>query len=154
MRPSIVFLASSLLVAGCATTDSTVPETTAPGTAQPVTSAPPSPPPAELVARVDTIDAAETAMATVADSTLADGEVRFSVQIGAFKEPANACATQTRARERYNLPVLNEFQERPGLYRIRIGSFATREEAQGHLQRMKTEFPADYKHSFILQLTR
>lgn len=154
MRPSIVFLAGSLLAGGCAATDSTVPETTAPVAAQPVTSVPPPPPPAELVARVDTIEASGLSEVMAADSTLAEGEVRFSIQIGAFKEPANASALQAQARERYPLPVLNEFQEHPGLYRIRIGSFATREEAQIQLQRMKTDFPADYKRSFILQLKR
>jgi cell division septation protein DedD len=151
MRPFIALLAGALLAAGCAATDSTVQETAAPAAVPAVTPAPP--PPSELVARVDTIEAAGLTEVT-ADSTLAEGEVRFSVQIGAFKEPANASAAQTRARERYPFPVLNEFQEHAGLYRIRIGSFATREEAQAHLQRMKTDFPADYKHSFILQLTR
>lgn len=152
MRPFIIVLGVALLAAGCGATDSTVQETAAPVNLQPVTPAPS--PPSELVARVDTIEAAETTGVIVADSTLADGVVCFSVQIGAFKEPANACAAQTLARGRYTLPVLNEFQERPGLYRIRIGSFATREEAQGHLDRMKVDFPADYRHSFILQLTR
>jgi cell division septation protein DedD len=153
MRPLFfVVMACSLFIGGCAATDSTVQETSAPVAVQEATPAPP--PPAELVARVDTIEAAGTAEAVVADSTLAEGEVRFSIQIGAFKEPANASATQARARERYTLPVLNEFQEHTGLYRIRIGSFTTREEAQSHLQRMKTDFPADYKRSFILQLKR
>jgi cell division septation protein DedD len=129
-----------------------VPETATPGTPPPQT--PAQQQPEEFVARVDTIEAAGTAGTAGTDTTLADGEVLFSIQIGAYKEPANASAAQSHARERYTLPVLNEFQERPGLYRIRIGNFATREEAAAQLARMRTAFPADYRDSFILQLQR
>ena len=157
MRPCIVVLACSLFLGGCAATDGTRNETSVPEAATPAP--PPSQPPVqqqpeEFVARVDTIEAAGTAGTAVADTTLADGEVLFSIQIGAFKEPANASATQALARERYTLPVLNEFQEQAGLYRIRIGNFVSREEATAYLVRMRAAFPADYRDSFILQLQR
>jgi cell division septation protein DedD len=157
MRPCIVVLACSLFIGGCAATDGTRHDTPATATA-PVTpppdATPAQQPPGEFVAGVDTIEAAGTAGAVVADSSLTEAEALFSVQIGAYKEPVNASAAQSTARERYNLPVLNEFQERPGLYRIRIGAFASREEAAAHLARMRSEFPVDYKDSFILQLKR
>lgn len=160
MRPCIAFLACSLFLGGCAATDGTRSDAAAPDAAPP--GAPPPQPavqqqPEEFVARVDTIEAAGSAAtggAAVADSTIVTGEVFFSVQIGAFKEPANASVAQALARERYTFPVLNEFQERQGLYRIRIGNFATRDEATAHLVRMRTTFPADYRDSFILQLER
>lgn len=156
MRPCIVVLACSLFLGGCATTDgtrtdATVPEATPPSTPPPQ---PPAQQPEEFVARVDTIEAAGLAVTAGTDTTVAGGEILFSIQIGAYKEPANASAAQSHARERYTLPVLNEFQERQGLYRIRIGNFATREEAAAHLVRMRTAFPTDYRDSFILQLQR
>ena len=155
MRPTSVVLACSLFLGGCAPTETARETPPEPVTPVAVT---PAPPPAQqpevLVSKVDTIKAAGTAETVVADSTLAEGEIRFSVQIGAFREPANASAAQVRARERYTFPVLNDFLEVPGLYRIRIGSFMTREEAQTFLARMKAGFPADYKNSFILQLKR
>lgn len=157
MRPCIVVLACSLFLGGCAATDGTRNEASVPGAATVSTPAPQptaQQQPEEFVARVDTIEAAGTAGAVVADTTLADGAVLFSIQIGAYKEPANASAAQSQARERYTLPVLNEFQPSPGLYRIRIGNFSTREEATAHLVRMRVAFPADYKDSFILQLQR
>lgn len=160
MRPCIAFLACSLFFGGCAATDGTRNDPSASEAttaAQPPPQAPVQQQPEEFVARVDTVEAAGSAAsggAAVADSTIATGEVFFSVQIGAFKEPANASTVQALARERYTLPVLNEFQERPGLYRIRIGNFTTREEATAHLARMRTAFPADYRDSFILQLER
>lgn len=157
MRPCIAFLTCSLFLGGCAATDGTRNDTSAPEAAAPAPTPLPSAvqqPPEEFVARVDTIEAAGMAGSAATDTTVDGGAMLFSIQIGAFKEPANASAAQALARSRYTLPVLNEFQERPGLYRIRIGTFATREEATAHLVRMRTAFPADYRDSFILQLER
>jgi cell division septation protein DedD len=155
MRPSSVLLACCLFIGGCAATDGTRHETPAPVTPPAVTpAATPAQQPEEFVAKVDTVEAAGALEPVVADSTLAEGEVRFSIQIGAFREPANASTAQAHARERYPLPVLNEFQERAGLYQIRIGSFTTREEARIQLTRMRSEFPAEYKDSFIVQAKR
>ena len=36
-------------------------------------------------------------------------EVRYMVQIGAFKDPHYASLVQTAARERYHLPALNDY---------------------------------------------
>ncbi len=155
MKPSIIVLTCSLFLGGCAATDGTRQATPAPSAVPALTPAqPPAQQTGEFVANTDTVKAAGANEPVIADSTLAEGEVRFAVQIGAFKDPANASAAQARARERYPYPVLNDFLEGPGLYRIRIGSFGTREEAQAHLARMKASFPADYRDSFILQLTR
>lgn len=155
MRPSSMLLACCLFIGGCAASDSTRQEPAAPVTTPAVSAAPaPVQQPEEFVARIDTVEAAEAREPMIADSTLAEGEIRFSIQIGAFREPANASIAQAHAREHYGLPVRNEFDERSGLYQIRIGSFSTREEAQAQIARMKTEFPAEYKDSFIVQAKR
>jgi cell division septation protein DedD len=155
MRPSSALLACCLLIGGCAASDGTRQEPPAPVTTPAVTPATaPVQQPEEFVTRIDTVEAAGAHEPVIADSTLAEGEVRFSIQIGAFRDPANASSAQAHARERYALPVLNEFQERAGLYQIRIGSFALREEARIQLTRMKTDYPAEYKDSFIVQAKR
>jgi cell division septation protein DedD len=155
MRPSSALLACCLFIGGCTASDGTRQEPPAPVSTPVVTpAAAPVQQPEEFVTRIDTVEVADAQEPVIADSTLAEGEVRFSIQIGAFREPANASIAQAHARERYGLPVLLEFQERAGLYQIRIGSFATREEARIQLTRMKTEYQAEYKDSFIVQAKR
>ncbi len=76
------------------------------------------------------------------------------VQVGAYKDPQNANTVQVAARERYHLPVLNDYHTVLGLYQIRIGFFETREAAQDFLGKMQHDYPSDYKDSWIVQLKR
>jgi hypothetical protein len=76
------------------------------------------------------------------------------VQIGAFKDPQLATGVQTRARERYHLPVLNDYNILVGLYQIRIGFFETRDAANDFKARMMKAFPEDYKDAWVVQLKR
>lgn len=76
----------------------------------------------------------------------------YTIQIGAYKDPRNASATQARARERYNVPVLNEFDPKRGLYQIRLGLFEAREAAEAFLAAMKTEHPGEYRDAWIAVL--
>lgn len=141
-----------LLVAGCTATGPHHADPSPTPAVQEQAPAPaPPPPPVEFVTKVDTVDAARTEEPAPADSVLASDEARFCVQVGAFREPQNAGAAQANARERYGLPVRNEFNERAGLYQIRIGAFLTRDEARALLLRMQAEHPADYRDSFIIQ---
>ena len=81
-------------------------------------------------------------------------QIRFTVQIGAFKDPHNASAVQTKARKRYRLPVLNDYLSGLALYQIRIGFFESRASAHAFRQRMIQEYPDDYKDSWVVQLKR
>ena len=76
------------------------------------------------------------------------------VQIGAFKDPKNASRMQVTARQRYHLPVLNDYNTKYALYQIRIGFFESREAAQTFRQQMSQEHPHDYKDSWVVQLKR
>jgi cell division septation protein DedD len=80
--------------------------------------------------------------------------IRFMVQIGAFKDPQNASRVQVAARERYHLPVLNDYQADTELYQIRIGFFASRDSAYAFRDRLQKEYPDDYKGSWVVQLNR
>ena len=81
-------------------------------------------------------------------------QIRFMVQIGAFRDPHHASEVQTSARTRYHMPVLNDYLAGQALYQIRIGFFDTRENARTFQQQMRKDFPADYTDSWIVQLKR
>jgi cell division protein FtsN len=81
-------------------------------------------------------------------------ETRYSVQIGAFKDPRNASRLQTATRERYHLPVVNSYQPTFALYQIRIGSFESKEEASAFRDQIQKEYPTVYGDSWVVQLER
>jgi cell division septation protein DedD len=81
-------------------------------------------------------------------------QIRFMVQIGAFKDPHHASVVQGEARKRYHMPVLNDFLAGPGLYQIRIGFFESRENARAFQQQMRQDHPSEYRDSWIVQLKR
>jgi cell division protein FtsN len=81
-------------------------------------------------------------------------QIRFMIQIGAFKDARNASRVQGIARERYHMPVLNDYHTRLGLYQIRIGFFETREQAMSFRQKMQSGYPSDYKDAWVVQLKR
>jgi cell division septation protein DedD len=81
-------------------------------------------------------------------------QVRYMVQIGAFKDPHRASDVQSSARKRYKMPVLNDYHAARGLYQIRLGFFVSRESAHEFRQRMIKEFPSEYGDSWVVQLKR
>jgi cell division septation protein DedD len=83
-----------------------------------------------------------------------DIQIRFTVQIGAFKDPHNASTVQSKARKRFRLPVLNDYLSGAGLYQIRIGFFESRAGAHAFRQQMIQEYPDDYKDAWVVQLKR
>ena len=104
--------------------------------------------------RVDTINTVSEGDHATAVEGRRERQIRFMIQIGAFKDARNASRIQGVARERYHLPVLNDYHTRLGLYQIRIGFFETREQAMVFRQQMKTGFPTDYKDAWVVQLKR
>lgn len=81
-------------------------------------------------------------------------QVRYMVQIGAFKDPHYASNVQSIARERYHMPALNDYNTALALYQIRIGFFESREDAYAFRKRMQQEHPIDYKDAWVVQLKR
>lgn len=76
------------------------------------------------------------------------------VQIGAFKDPHNASKVQVSARNRYHMPVLNDYDIAHGYYQIRIGFFESEDAARALCERLQKEYPNDYKDSWVVQLKR
>jgi cell division septation protein DedD len=75
----------------------------------------------------------------------------YSVQIGAYREPANAEAAEALARQRFAHPVLRH-SDASGLVHIRVGRFSTRQGAEELRSEMKGSFPRDYVDCWIVQL--
>jgi len=152
MRLYIVPLVT-VLMAGCGGTEETTrippPPPTPPA---PVTQ--PAQPEPEFETSTDTVAGVYKTPAPRAPSPHHVPQIRFMVQIGAFKDPENASHVQTLARERYHLPVVNDYHTKLALYQIRIGFFETRGEANAFREKMHQEFPADYKDPWVVQLKR
>ena len=148
----VVMMASALavLLPGCSSTEEPAAQ---PGPPLP---APRTEPPRGVQVRTsaDTVNALHAAVhGTVGAAEKRAGD-RFTVQIGAFREAPRAGALQAQARRRFHESVLNDYHAGTGLYQIRIGSFATREEARAFLERIRHDYPADYADSWIVHLRR
>ena len=108
----------------------------------------------EFQSKTDTVDVTQTGRV---DSTYAPGHaprIRFMVQIGAFRDPRLASAVQALARDRFHMPVLNDYFLQGGLYQIRIGFFETRGAALEFRARMQKEYQEDYRDAWVVQLRR
>lgn len=115
--------------------------------------APPPPPPQEFRSRTDTVSAEQKAAGIPKeDESGAPVLIRYLVQVGAFKDPMLADAAHSTAKQRFALTVLNDYNPLVGLYQIRIGFFDTKEEAQTFRDKIKKEFPEDYRDSWIVQI--
>ncbi len=108
----------------------------------------------EFETSIDTIRSTSAKSRNAVDARSPSATIRFMVQIGAFKDPKNATTVQLTARDRYHLPVFNDFHPVYSLYQVRIGFFETYDDAEKFKQKMYREFPVDYKDSWVVQLKR
>jgi len=149
-RPRILLLGTPILLLwGCGGSE---PTTEQPSPNPPVVQRPAGTP--EFETRTDTV---RTVLRTPGKRTPAprkEPQIRFMVQIGAFKDPGMASQVQVTARKRYHLPVLNDYHTKLGLYQIRIGFFETRTAANAFRKKMRADYPGDYKDCWVVQLKR
>jgi cell division protein FtsN len=113
-----------------------------------------SPDKVQFHTRADTVTALHAAEHGTVGAPGRRAQIRFMVQIGAFRDPHYASAVQGEARKRYHMPVLNDYLAGPGLYQIRIGFFESRRDARTFQQQMRRDYPSEYKDSWIVQLKR
>lgn len=113
-----------------------------------------TPPRREFETRTDTVTTEKTAILSPPSAAGREPVIRYTVQIGAFKNPKNASQVQTIARTRYHLPVINDYDMNQALYQIRIGFFESQEAAQEFAEQLRREYPAEYRDSWIIQLKR
>lgn len=125
---------------------------------------PPTPPVAPVVqqttpqmefeTRTDTIHTVRSNPGEVVQTENTEPLIRYMVQIGAFRDAHNASRVQMNARERYHVPVVNDYEVTRGLYQIRLGFFESVESAQAFCARLQREHPGEYKDSWVVQLKR
>jgi cell division protein FtsN len=108
----------------------------------------------EFETKTDTVAMEKSQLDSARSHQSLDLQVRFMVQIGAFKDPQYASTVQTTARARYHIPALNDYNTALALYQIRIGFFETKADAYAFRQRMLREYPNDYKDAWVVQLKR
>ncbi len=75
----------------------------------------------------------------------------WSVQIGAFRNEEGAFSTVNKARAVLNKPVYKNFDQATGLFKVTVGSFATREQA---LEFRSFCVQNGYPDAFIVQVKR
>ncbi len=78
---------------------------------------------------------------------------RYTVQIGSFQRQRNASVAQAMARQRFELPVVNDYNTARRRYQIRVGFFLTREEAAAFRSRIVNEYPREYGDAWIVRIT-
>ncbi len=149
MRGLAYFLPAAwavLALCGCGSSEETRQPTTSEGVQVP--------PRLGFETSIDTINTVSEGDHSGTAETPREGQIRFMIQIGAFKDARNANRIQAIARERYHLPVLNDYNIKLDLYQIRIGFFETREQALLFRRQMQTGFPSDYRDAWVVQLIR
>jgi cell division septation protein DedD len=79
----------------------------------------------------------------------------YTVQVGAFARTDHALQAQKLARERCgDLPIFNYFEPYDKLYRVRVGKFDTRQQADSLKKWMTKQFPNDYTGSWINYISK
>ncbi|MBM4161914.1 MAG: SPOR domain-containing protein [Ignavibacteria bacterium] len=74
----------------------------------------------------------------------------YTVQIGAFARTKYALQAQRLAKERFaDLPIFNYYEPFDRLYRVRVGKFDTRAQADSLRKAMLGQFPQDYPDCWI-----
>jgi cell division septation protein DedD len=150
-------LALPLILSGCGSAEEAVEEAPPPAEPRAQSFTPAQDPPprkVEFETRTDTVTATHAGALTPAGNPARGAQIRYMVQIGAFKDPKNASTVQAETRRRYHVPVLNDFNSPRGLYQIRLGFFESRESASAFRQKMIDEYPLEYKDSWVVQLKR
>lgn len=100
----------------------------------------------------DTVLTSRPAGEAVEETSSAERPIRFMVQIGAFANPVNASRVQDLARERFGIPVFNDYRTDLRLYQVRIGFFEDREAATTFRAELMQKFPGDYHDAWIVEL--
>ncbi|HXG01307.1 MAG TPA: SPOR domain-containing protein [Bacteroidota bacterium] len=99
---------------------------------------------ADTVAVKPSQDQAATAQRTSA--------ARYSVQIGSFRFRRNAGRAHTLARQRFQLPVINDYDAARKLYQIRVGFFSTWDEALAFRNQLLATHPQEYGDAWIVRI--
>jgi cell division septation protein DedD len=78
---------------------------------------------------------------------------RYAVQIGSFRMQGNASRAVAQARQRFQQPVVNDYNSPRQRYQVRVGFFLTREDAEAFRTRIVNEYPREYGDAWVVRIT-
>ncbi len=157
-------VAALLLFAGCGSSNETSKENTTPPPAskpaEPVAKQESAPP----AAKVDTVNVVNVQTApkptydqqnlgqqTATSPGMTSG---FAVQIGAYKTEENAQRASSLAKDRFGLIVQTITDKTDGLFKVLVGSFASRDEARKFRDDITQKYPVDYKDAWVKDMSQ
>ncbi|MER3524591.1 MAG: hypothetical protein C4326_11150 [Ignavibacteria bacterium] len=149
MRRVCILISFASVVCGCGTTSDTdrrwlqLPPDTVAQAPQP-----------DFETRTDTIAVHTTADISPRAAASPADTVRFSVQIGAFRNRRFAGAAQSKARARFELPVISDYIPARRLYHLRVGFFETREQAEAFRAKIIQHYPNEYGDAWVVRIAQ
>lgn len=78
----------------------------------------------------------------------------FTIQIGAFKTPANAMRAEETVKKRYKQKTVSFFDEQLKLIRVFVGNFPSAKKANEFRKSIQQEHPKEYQTAFVWELNR
>jgi cell division septation protein DedD len=79
----------------------------------------------------------------------------YTVQVGAFSKAGNALRFQRTTKQRNpGLPVCNTYDASDKLYRVSVGLFKTKQEADRLRRELKKQSPKDYPDAWVIYSNR
>jgi cell division septation protein DedD len=76
----------------------------------------------------------------------------FALQIGAFQQEANANRIAEIFKKRSDKRIDQFYDASVKLYRVLVGSFSTKEEANAFQAQLKKDFPKEYPESWVAEV--
>jgi hypothetical protein len=89
-----------------------------------------------------------------AERTPAEPGRYFTVQLGAYKQPANAEQAYRNAMRRFSLETNTEYDPADELYKITVGIFADYDTARTFCDRIIRDYPSDYADAWVVEITQ
>ena len=81
-----------------------------------------------------------------------DKKMCFALQIGAFQQEVNASRIAEIFKKRSDKHINQFYDASVKLYRVLVGSFSTKEEANAFQAQLKKEFPKEYPESWVAEV--
>ncbi|HEY6193064.1 MAG TPA: SPOR domain-containing protein [Bacteroidota bacterium] len=151
-KPSLVLwaLVALLLAGGCSGSKESSAEKGGSSTVQ----SPSGQNPAGGPAKSDTFDVKvdNTSRPAYEPSSPSGQASGFAVQVGAYQKQDNADRVAALARERFSVSVNTYYDRTSYLYKVLVGSFATKDDARKFRDEMLQKYPGDYKDAWTTDI--
>ena len=78
----------------------------------------------------------------------------YAVQIGAFESEENASRIEQAAKARFTNPIRKYYDQVTKLYKVSVGSFATKDEALEFRKTLGVKYPGEYNDAWIVEVPK